>query len=31
MLVPFIMIGLVVISGIVIWLDDADIHTNTHD
>ena len=29
MLVPFIMIGLVVITGIVIWLDDADMHRNT--
>ncbi len=31
MLVPFIMIGLVVITGIVIWLDDAQMHSNTHD
>jgi hypothetical protein len=31
MLVPFIMIGLVVITGIVIWLDDAQMHNNTHD
>jgi len=30
-LVPYIIIGLVVFAGIVIWFDDIAIHRNTHD
>ncbi len=29
-LVPFIIFGLVVFAGIVIWFDDASIHRTTH-
>jgi|MLJW01.1.fsa_nt_gi hypothetical protein len=30
-LVPYILIGLVVFAGIVIWFDDIAIHRNTRD
>lgn len=28
MLVPLIMIGIIVLTGIVIWFDDAEMHKN---